>query len=238
MPYRRLPNTDLSRIRALECALKKGETIIPFNLAFSQSTLQKIKYFLPTFKEAIEMNKIAYTRYSQKSEIYAEMQKKAKIYISHFIQVSNFAIQRGDFSSLTRDYYGIDENDKKIPQLNSDKDVLYWGNKIIKGEADRVSKGLTSMTNPTIAVVKVHFEKFQKANSTQKVLYEASQTAQEKLKNKRKEADDLIVNIWNEVEDTLNKYPVEEKREQAKEYGLVYVYRKHEKEYFENITYN
>ena len=235
MPYRRLPNTDLSRIRALERALKKGEDILPFKLAFSQSTLQKIKYFLPTCKEAIEMNKIAYARYSQKSEVYADMQRKAKMYISHFIQVANFAIQRGDFPISTRDYYGIDEDDRKIPQLNSDKEILEWGNKIIKGEAKRISKGLTAITNPTIAVVKVHFEKFQKANNTQSVLLEASQTAQEKLHGKRNEANELIVTLWNEVENNLKDYTSHEKREKAEEYGLVYIFRKHEKELVENI---
>lgn len=238
MPYRRLPNTDLSRIRALESALKKGETILPFNLAFSQATLHKMKYFLPTFKENIEMNKIAYTRYSQKSEVYAEMQKKAKIYISHFIQVVNFAIQRGDLPFNTRDYYGIDSSETKIPQLNSDKDILSWGNKIINGEAKRVSKGLNPITNPTIAVVKVYFEKFEKANRTQKTLYEASQTAQEKLKNKRVDANKLIIEIWNEIEKSLDKYSANEKREKAEIYGLVYVYRKHEKEHLESVSYN
>lgn len=157
-------------------------------------------------------------------------------FISHFIQVANFAIQRGDFPVSTRDYYGLDENEKKIPQLNSDKDILEWGNQIIKGEAQRVSKGLTPITNPTIALVKVHFEKFQKANETQSILLEASKTAQEKLKDKRAEADDLIVRIWNEVEDNLSKLPPHEKRKHAEDYGLVYVFRKHEKEFAERVN--
>ncbi|NOZ45880.1 MAG: hypothetical protein GXO79_03770 [Chlorobi bacterium] len=236
MPYRRLPNTDSSRLRALESALNKGDTTLPFNLAFSQSTFQKIKYFLPTFKEAIEMNKIAYSRYNQKSEVYDNMQRKAKMYISHFIQVANFAIQRGDLPPQTRTFYELEENEKKTPSLNTEREILEWGDKIIKGEAVRVSKGLTPITNPTIAVVKVHYEKFLRANKTQKVLYEASQTAQKKLNKKRKEAHELTVKLWNEVEEYLSKYPPNEKREKASEYGLVYVYRKHETPVFENAN--
>jgi len=184
------------------------------------------------------MNKIAYTRYSQKSEVYAELQRKAKTYISHFIQVTNLAVQRGDLPPETRDYYNIEEDDKKTPVLNSDKDILSWGERLIKGEANRLSKGLTPVTNPTIAVVKVHYEKFQKANEMQKVLQKASNTAQEKLKLKRIEADELIVNLWNEVENSLVNHSPAEKRELAQKYGVVYVYRKNEKEAFENANYS
>lgn len=37
MPYRRLPNTDAARLKALRNALTKGEEIPPFKLAFPQS---------------------------------------------------------------------------------------------------------------------------------------------------------------------------------------------------------
>ena len=52
--------------------------------------------------------------------------------------------------------------------------------------------------------------------------------AQEHLINLRKQADELIVSIWNEVEETFKDLPPSQKRDKSKAYGLVYVYRKNE----------
>ena len=49
MPYRRLPNTDSARIRAMKSALEKGSTLHPFKLAYNQDVYVKIKTFLPKF---------------------------------------------------------------------------------------------------------------------------------------------------------------------------------------------
>ena len=48
MPYRRLPNTDAARIRALKAALKKGDSLDDINqIAYSFHLKQKIDIFLP-----------------------------------------------------------------------------------------------------------------------------------------------------------------------------------------------
>ena len=62
MPYRRLPNTDVARLRALRTAYTIGKELPPFKLAFSQSTLQKIQSFLPSFEKILLECKHAYTR--------------------------------------------------------------------------------------------------------------------------------------------------------------------------------
>jgi len=76
----------------------------------------------------------------------------------------------------------------------------------------------------------------QKANATQEVLLEASRNAQEKLKIKRQESNDLIVKIWNETEKSLENMPAHEKRKNAEAYGIVYVFRKHEKQFAEDLN--
>ena len=44
MPYRRLPNTDNARIKAMKRAHELGTDLPPFKLAFSQGIFQKIKF--------------------------------------------------------------------------------------------------------------------------------------------------------------------------------------------------
>jgi len=93
----------------------------------------------------------------------------------------------------------------------------------------RISKGHNLITNPSIALVKVWYEKFIDTYKFQKTLQKNFVRSQEKLLELRKQADEIILNVWNEVEHYFASLPEDKKRENAKLYGLVYVLRKNEK---------
>lgn len=228
MPYRRLPNTDTARHKALTIAFEKGREIPPFKLAFSQSTFRHIQSFLPSFEKAMYETKQAYSNQVKKNKEYLKVQKKAKMYISHFIQVVHMAIIRGDIGENEREYFGMHDDRNKLPLLNSESDLIKWGEKLIHGENLRKAKALSPITNPTIAVVRVRYEQFLDAYKFQKTLQKNYQRSQEHLAAMRKEADDIIRDIWNEVEETFKKLTEGEKRTRAEEYGLSYVFRKNE----------
>ncbi|NBC82532.1 MAG: hypothetical protein GVY19_04030 [Bacteroidetes bacterium] len=228
MPYRRLPNTDNARLKALKKAYNKGKEIPPFKLAYSQSSLQKIQSFLTGYEKAISEYKQAYNKQIDNNKEHMNAQKKARLYISHFIQVMNMAIMRGEMNTYTRTYYRLAENDKKIPTLSSEKEMIEWGEKIIKGEQERLAQGLAPITNPTIAVVKVRYENFLDSHKFQKILQQNQQRAQHKLVEMRTVADGIIQNVWNEVEAYFSDLHEEEKRTKAEDYGLIYVFRKSE----------
>ena len=228
MPYRRLPNTDKSRLKALRTAVDKGKEVPPFKLAFSQETLQRASSFLPKYEKAIKEYHEIYNIQTKNHKEYSKKLKKAKLYISHFIQVVNMSITRGEMPKNVRTFYGLNEDSKKLPPLNSEADIIEWGKNIIDGEAQRKIKGMPPVTNPTTAVVKVHYDNFHEAYTFQKKMYEKYDRAHNELQKLRKEANDIIVNIWNEVEKTFSNEPEDIKREKAKEYGLVYVFRKNE----------
>ena len=114
MPYRRLPNTDNARHKALLKAYNKGKETPPFKLAFSQSTYQKVVSFLHGFEKKIILQKSALSNQTERNKDYHSLQKKAKLYISHFVQVVNMAIQRGEISSAILDYYKLNGYSKKL----------------------------------------------------------------------------------------------------------------------------
>jgi len=228
MPYRRLPNTDSSRLKSLKSAYNKGKELPPFKLAFSQSTYQKVQSFLNQFEQSMTLQKHAYSTQIQKNKEYINTLKKAKLYISHFIQVMNLAISRDELPESTRNYYKLDLHDKKVPLLNTESEIIQWGQNIIDGETNRIREGKTPITNPTIALVRVKYEQFMEAYNHQKTLQKNTAREQRKLSELRDIADEIIVNIWNEVEETFKDLPEDLRREKAKEYGLVYVYRKNE----------
>jgi hypothetical protein len=230
MPYRRLPNTDAARQKALMVANKLGRELPPFKLAFSQSTFQRVQSFLPVFEKVLHEAKSAYSAQVKRNKDYMRIQKKAKLYISHFIQVVNMAMMRGDLPESERTMFGMSENFQKLPSLNSESDLITWGEKLIHGEDLRKGKGLSPITNPTIAVVKVRYEQFLDAYKSQKTLQKSYQRSQEQLVGMRKEADNIIVSVWNEVEKTFADEHDDHKRKMCEEYGITYVFRKNESE--------
>ncbi len=228
MPYRRLPNTDSSRLKALETALKKGQDIPPFNLAFSQSSYQKVQSFLPLWQKSLIENKTTFNVQIKNNKEYLKKLKKAKIYISHFIQVINMGIIRGELHENIKNYYKLPVNNKKIPSLNTENDIIHWGENIIKGERKRKIEGHNPITNPTIAIVKVHYDNFIEAYNFQKTLQKNHTRTLQNIASLRKNADEIILHIWNDVESFFNNLSEEKKRIEAQKYGITYVYRKNE----------
>lgn len=225
MPYRRLPNTDNARYNALKKALEKGNQIAPIKLAFSQASFHKVKSFTAQFELCINTYRETYSNQIKRSKEYNELYKKAKLYISHFIQVMNFAIARGEMPASSRTFFGINENESKVPGLNSEQEVIALGEKIIKGDSERVSKGGNYITNPTVGNVKVRYDKFVESYKKQKLLQETCNNALKRISSLREEADLIILGVWNEVEEHYKDLPDTEKRIRCEEYGLTYVYR-------------
>jgi hypothetical protein len=215
-------------LKSLKYAHEKGRDLPPFKLAYSPTSLRKIQSILPVFEHAIFEHKNSLNIQAEKNKEYQKRLKKVRLYISHFIQVVNMAISRGDLVPDTRSYFQLDEEEKKVPSLSTEEEVISWGERLIEGERKRRNKGLSPITNPTVAVLNVHFDKFMEYHNYQKSLKNRSHRAQEDLNAKRSQVDGVIQQVWNEVEDTYNDLPEEMKREKASEYGLVYVFRKNE----------
>jgi len=231
MPYRRLPNTDISRIRAIKTALMMNMKTSNDDLAFSFLTLQKIQSFIPHFELAAKNQKQAFFEQSEKSKKYNEKQKKAKLYISHFIQVLNFTIARGELKPEAREFYQIGVEDKTCPILAIDSQIIEWGDKIIKGERDRMKHGGNPIYSPSIALVQLNFELFKEAYTFQKRLQTNSQRYTHNVSKMRADADELILNLWNEIEKFFSHIKDDStRRQRSSEYGIQYVYRKNEKE--------
>lgn len=228
MPYRRLPNTDNARIKALNQAFQKGTELPPFKLAFSQSMFQQLRSVLPAFENAISEHRNAMTLHAEKNKDYHLRLKKAKLYISHFIQVVDMAIARGELSPDIRNNYGLDVDERKLPNLNTEEEILSCGQLLIEGERERKIKGNSPITNPTIALVQVHFDKFMDAYNHQKSLKKRTNLAHANLEELRSRIDEIIQETWNEIEETFKDLPEEIRREKASDYGVVYVFRKNE----------
>ena len=133
---------------------------------------------------------------------------------------------------MARTFYGIDEHDTKLPSLVSDQDLLEWGAKVIAGEQERTRNGGGSpVYSPSIALVKVNYENFKQAYASQKQFQQNSARCSAEVAQYRGEADEYILTLWNEIEAHYADLEDEEiRRQKCEHFGLVYVFRKGEKE--------
>lgn len=230
MPYRRLPNTDQARIRALRAVVAKADACDIYELAVSLKTLTEARNFLVKFEAAHMYYLECFEQQSQAGHKHQKHVKSARLYISHFIQVLNLAVIRSDLRAKHKEYYGLDVKSTNVPDLSTESLLLEWGHKIIEGETKRLSRGGVPVYNPTIAKVKVHYDIFVESYDKQKSLQALTARSLEELASMRAEANELILDIWNQVEKCFEKITPNEKRlDLCRDYGLVYYYRSSEK---------
>ncbi len=229
MPYRRLPNTDQARIRALKKAVEKGELYNVHDQVISQKTLNEARKFLTAFEQAHNQYKQCLSHQVTSSHKFQECIKMARLYISHFIQVLNLAVIRLEIKNGAKILYGLDATDNTVPDLTSESLILEWGNKIINGERERIQRGGAPIYNPTIAKVSVHYEIFREGYEQQKNLQLLTVRSLESVAALRQKTDGIILDIWNQVEKYFEKLSGVERLTECRNYGLIYYYRTSEK---------
>lgn len=229
MPYRRLPNTDLSRIAALKRITDMGGVKYKDVQVISFRTIQEVSMTLSRFQKAQRQYQQCYDSFIKLNKTFKTETQNARMYISHFIQVMNLAIQRGELKKEIKTSYGLDPKSSAVPDLTSEQNILDWGDKVIRGEEARTMKGGLPIYNPTIAKVKVHYDIFADHLFNIRVLRENVARTLDEITKMRPAVDDIILDIWNQVEQTYDDLPFDLKIEKCKQFGLIYYFRASEK---------
>ena len=227
MPYRRLPKTDQARIRALKAAVDSSVKGGIFTNVLTHDTYHRAKELLERFSREVAVYKRCVAEQSPKkgNESYEAALKKARMYVSHFIQVLSMCIMRGEVARSKRPYYGLPENEDTVPNLFSEASVLEWGQKIIAGEQRRQGEGGVPIYNPTMGRVSVVFEIFKEMYDRQHMLQTRTAEALANISNMRYDVDELIFEVWGEVEKSFASLSGEARIKKCAEYGVIYYYR-------------
>lgn len=228
MPYRRLPNTDNARIRALKTAIEKCENTDFREVPIDMKTLQEAKSIVSHFIEICNRYQITYNTQIKANSSFQHKVRNARMYLSHFIQVVYMCVIRSEIKPENLSLYGLDENKFIVPDLNSSDLILEWGEKVIKGEEARIANGGVPIYNPTIAKVKVIFSLFKDGYQTQKIHQKATARMLKEVADERVNVDEIIFRIWEQVESKYLELPMDQRLERNMEYGLIYYYRKGE----------
>lgn len=235
MPYRRLPNTDVARLRAMQTALKKQEQevelVIPYDFRI------KLKEVSQNFEGRLYFKNTTQQKGIQHNKKHRELTAKARMYLSHFLQVMNMSVQRGELAKNTSTFYGLDENSPKLPDISTDTSLLEWGKKIITGENERINKGGNRIYNPSIALVSINFENFKESYNELQFQQQTELRANEQLVEYRAIADKYIVELWDILEKHFESNNEDKSRTACSEWGINYVYRKTELKKMEQQQY-
>jgi len=229
MPYRRLPTTDKARIRALNAALGKVIKQNGKKLAFSNHSIEELQNVKNNFENHLTQYELDTKLQSDNIKVYKTALDIAKMYVSHFMQVLLFASERGEINGGIKYYGGLDAFEGKLPSLNTEAEILEWGNKMVKGEQERKQNGGSAIYNPSIALVNFKVEELHDAAIFQQTLKRNTLRSFDKMQMLRKSTNDFVSKLWTEIEEGIEAETPKLKRQIAQEYGVVYVFRRNEK---------
>lgn len=227
MPYRRLPNTDNARIRALKTAVNKkrfyrGADVFSVDLLKMENHLRNFEASQVHYKNSLEIQVSSNKKFQR-------LVRDARLYVSHFIQVLNLCIIRHELKESVKKYYKLPLDGYAVPDLSNNEALLEVGGNTIDGEQARLLDGGIPIYNPTIARVNVAFSLFKDAYFAQKLHQSTTNRHLEELTAQRADIDRIIKDIWDQVEDHFKNVQDEDERlNKCREYGVVYYYRKGE----------
>lgn len=228
MPYRRLPNTDNARIRALKTAIQKHHSL--FGKDVIQLDVRKLDLLLRNFENAQMRYRTCLETQALSNRKFQKMVKNARLYISHFIQVLNFCVIRNEIKKEQKQLYNLEPDNFTVPDLSSNDTLLYWGENIIKGEQARIVQRGAPIYNPAIARVNVAYSQFKDGYFAQKTFQNSTIRQLEILTEQREEIDEILSTMWNQIEAAFVGLPDKERLDRCKEYGVVYYLRKNERD--------
>jgi len=228
MPYRRLPNTDAARVKALKTAIDKSVNADFQELLVSHGTLKEAEKSLSHFERLCTKYQQLHETQVKANKHFLGKVKNARMYISHFVQVLYMCVMRSEIKEEHLELYGLQDAGMVVPDLTSHEQLLEWGDRIIKGENERVSRGGVPIYNPSIAKVNGMHTLFKEGYQTQKLHQKATARVLNEAAAYREVVDKIIFEIWEEVENKNLQFPPEQRVARNRAYGIVYYYRKGE----------
>ena len=225
MPYRRLPKTDQARLHALQRAVQQAANA-PYNeQAINYRTLSEAQRFLMQFENQVAQYHANFDSKVSANRQYRHRVRNARMYISHFIQVLNLAVVRGEINRNQKELYKLNPKSNALPDLTTEEGLLEWGQNIIDGENQRIAAGGFAIYNPTINKVKVHYEMFKEDYTNHQLHKKTHSRVFEDTETLRKQADTIILSIWDQVEAFYKDELPYAKLQKCQAYGMIYYYR-------------
>jgi len=231
MPFRQLPASDPTRTQALQGALKKSTSTTGAAHLISAATTDALAAFQPKWEKEVAERADASGQQSASTQALTLAAGKLRMIVSHFVQVYQLGIARGDFAAAGRAVYELSVNEETVPNLDTEAALLLWADRIVKGDPRRATQfSEAPMAMPTAAAVGTALQDYNTKLAAQTDAKDQLEAEQADVIALRAEADQVIRDVWDEVEFALRQLEAPTLRRRAREWGVVYAQRPGEPE--------
>ena len=221
---RHIPNSNIGRQKALNAMVAKNNSFIaPAVSALTPATIIRLNIDNTNYNNAMSAVTVAEGVCSRAMELVITNRALLHDNVMAFVRSLDSCISLGTMPKAARADYGLNTTNKKFPIINTDVKLLLWAQKIIDGDATRVTAGGIAMTYPTIIAFNLVFNATKTAltalNSANSVLVEK----QHAVTALQTETDSIILHGWNEVETHYSDLDASAKRNASRLYGVKYI---------------
>lgn len=221
---RRLPKSNVARQRALNRAALKNGTLTPADQVLNSQTSTRLTDANTDYDAAMVQVEVAQVALSANTDLKAPLMAECKLFAGHFIQVFNLGVARGKYAASARPFFGLEVDSNALPPMISEEDVLFYAGKVVTGDALRMAPGTAQpMANPDASEVNAVHAPAVAAYTQQTVLKTAFDASQNALSALNDETDKVIKRVWDEVETFYGEGTIENRRNNARQWGVVYV---------------
>ncbi len=233
MPSRRLPNSVPAVIRTLKTARDEWKNTVAAARAITTDQWAQLDDAAPAsllnrlLKEAsdVDLAQASQAPFTTQVSLTAA---QLTMHVSHFHQVLDLGIVRGQFAAGARSYYGRDVNATSIPDLTTYAAVDEAAENIVKGEAARQTAegaGYLPMALPSAAQVGTLLTQFKNLSYQSEQAQVNTDQQREELNALYPAAQALAVDICDTVEFFYRKDPDDaSRRVKCQRWGVVYIY--------------
>ncbi len=148
MPFRQLPRTDAERSQALQVAKAKATAVGAGLLAFSAANKALLDAMELQFLTEVTQRGTALATQTEATRLLVAQAARLRMWLSHFLQNLNFAIDRGLIPVSARAFYLIDVSQESLPNISTEADLVLWAGRAVSGEAARVAAGGVALPFP------------------------------------------------------------------------------------------
>ncbi len=227
MPHRTLPRTELERLDALESANRKLTALGPAGRrALRPGTQKRLATLLPSYRHAVRSRQALVGRQTEATAAVEATKAMLRLYVAHFLEALNRAIARGkDFRPGDRTHYGLAASQETLPRMRTLGEILQVAADVVRGEGERVGAGGKPITMPSVEEVAELLERLRALVLERKRIVAELDVFADAVSSLREPIDDLIRDIWDELDFAHRKEEAPARRRRLREWGVVFAVR-------------
>jgi hypothetical protein len=224
MPTRVLPRTEAERLDALSGAWRKlASSSAQERGVLRPGTQNRLRRVLPRFRRAVRSRQDLKGRQTEGTAAVEQTKEELRIYLAHFLQALNHCIQRGKgFCAGDRTYYGLHANQETLPRMRTLGEIVRVATDVVTGEAERIAAGGPPITLPSATEIAELLEQLQSQIKGRKQILLKTEPRSHAVIGMREEVDDLIRDVWDELDFAFRKEPAPSKRRRLREWGVAF----------------